>query len=251
MKSRIQLLLAVAAVSFVMTTSLFWVFEVGANATVQNYFDVVWWWVVTSATVGYGDIVPVTWQGRAVSIVTIVTGFFIYTNFVAIIAESVHEYLERRSLGIAYVKTSGHVVICEYTAIADEFILSIPECPELADRDIVIVSDLVSRSPYREHYFVRGVPLNPATLRQASVKDADYIFIFANHRFADPDVKTMHIASRVIKMNPSARVFVEMIDPENDLLQYTSDQVVPMASSKLIEAVLRYKKVRIDDWIQS
>ncbi|MFA6272864.1 MAG: potassium channel family protein, partial [Patescibacteria group bacterium] len=103
MKSRVMLLVVVAAVSLGVSTGLFWMFEHGCNPNVKNMFDAIWWWVVTSATVGYGDIVPVTWQGRVVAIGSILTGFFIYASFVAIIAEAAHEYLERRTRGTAQV----------------------------------------------------------------------------------------------------------------------------------------------------
>lgn len=249
MKKLVKLLLIVAAVSFLINTVLFWVFEHGRNPEVRNLFDAIWWWVVTSATVGYGDIVPVTWQGRAVGIFAIITGFFIYINFVAIITQSAHEYLERRSRGIVQIKARNHIVICEYTAIADEFIQSLPECVDFAGCEIVIVSDLVSRSPYPQHHFVSGVPINPAALRQANIEHADYVFIFANLRFADPDVKTMHIASRVLNLNPKAMVFVELIDPGNDLLKYAPEKLIVMDSRKLIEYVLRGEKIDPRVWM--
>lgn len=245
------MLVVVAALSLGVNTVLFWTFEHGSNPNVKDWFDVVWWWVVTSATVGYGDIVPMTWQGRVVGIVSILTGFFIYTSFVALIIEAAHEYLERRIRGTARVKASNHIVICEYTAIADELIQSIPKCPSLAGRDVVIISDLVERNPYPRYYFVCGVPISPASLVKANVAEADYVFIFANLRFADPDVKTMHTASRVLDLNSKARVFVEMVNPENDLLKYASRPLVPMDSRKLIELVLRNKMFDPEELIRS
>ena len=65
MKKRIFLLIIVALTSLLVTTTLLWIFE-RDNEGIRGFGDIVWWWVVTSATVGYGDIVPVTWQGRLV-----------------------------------------------------------------------------------------------------------------------------------------------------------------------------------------
>lgn len=243
MKSRLVLLTWIAVISLVTTSLLFWFFEKGTNEDINGYFDVLWWWVVTSGTVGYGDIVPVTWQGRLVGVVAIFTGFFIFANLIAIIAESIHAFVERKSRGTVRVTARNHIVLCEYTAITDELIQSLPHCEKLANREVVIISDLVTRNPYPQHHYVRGVSINPASLQQANVKEADFVFIFANLRFADPDVKTMHIASRVRDINSDATLFVELVDPKNELLKYARARVIPMDSRKLMEAVLRDKRI--------
>lgn len=250
MKNRVLLIIVVAVVSFALTSLLFWHYEAGVNPQIGSFFDVFWWWVVTSATVGYGDIVPATAAGRIVAVFAIITGFFIYTNMVAIIAESVHGLLERREKGTAPVIASGHIVICEYTAVADELIQALPEWTGMSGREVVIVTDLVSRSPYRQHRFVSGVPINPAALRKASISTADEVFVFANFRFADPDVKTMHIASRVMAQNEKARIYVELVDCESDLLRYAPPRVTVLDSRKLIHYVMRDGRINAGSWME-
>jgi voltage-gated potassium channel len=250
MKNKALLLLCVAAVSFAISTSLFWHFEHTANSGLVTFLDVVYWWTVTSATVGYGDIVPHTWQGKVVVMFTIVTGFFIFANLVAIIAESVHGYLDRKKTGKAQVKARNHIVICEYTAIADELVQSLPSCPDFAGLEVAIVSDLVQQNPYPQHHFVNGVPINPAALKQANIEYAAYVFIFANLRFADPDVKTMHIALRVRNLNKKAVVFVEMVDPSHKLLEHTAMDLIPMDSHELMENVLQQKRIDPSRWMR-
>lgn len=251
MKTRINVLLVMTVVSFCATTAFFWIFEYDANPQIKSFFDVVWWWVVTSATVGYGDIVPVTWQGRVTAIFAIVSGFFVFANFVAIIAESIHGFFERKIKGTAQIEARNHIVICEYTAIADELIQSLPKCPGFADCEIVIVSNLVPHNPYPQHHFVNGVPINPASLRLANIQYADYVFIFLNLRFADPDVKSMHVASRVLDLNPNATVFMEMLDPQHDLLRFARKKLITMDSRGLIEQILRDKKIDPRQWLES
>lgn len=243
MKQRIILLFFVTLGSILVTVPCFWIFEHKQNANVTDLFDAVWWWVVTSGTVGYGDIVPVTFAGRIVGILTIIIGFFIFANLVAIITEFVHTYIERKELGTAQVETKNHIVICEYTAIADELIQSLPQCSGLAGKPVVIVSNLVPRNPYPEHHFVNGVPINPDVLKKANVQKAEYVFIFVNHRFADPDVKTLHIASRVFALNPKAVIFVEMVDPKNELLQYAPKGLIVMDSREMLKSVLCDNKI--------
>lgn len=250
MKNKVLLLFCVAVVSFTISTSLFWYFERSANSGLATFFDVVYWWTETSTTVGYGDIVPRTWQGKLVVMFTCVTGFFIFANLVAIIAESVHGYLDRKKMGKCQVKAKNHIVICEYTAIADELVQSLPSHPDFAAREVVIVSDLVQQNPYPQHHFVSGVPINPATLKQANIEYADYVFIFANLRFGDPDVKTMHIASRVRNLNRKATVFIEMVDPKHKLLEHAAKDLIPMDSHELMESVLNQKGIDPSEWMK-
>lgn len=48
--------------------------EVDVNPAINNFFDAVWWSVVTTTTVGYGDIFPITWEGRVVGIILMLFG---------------------------------------------------------------------------------------------------------------------------------------------------------------------------------
>ena len=39
--------------------------------------DAFWWVIVTVTTVGYGDLFPITWPGRGIGILTMMTGVFV------------------------------------------------------------------------------------------------------------------------------------------------------------------------------
>lgn len=46
--------------------------------TFPNFFEAIYWSVVTMVTVGYGDIIPVTVGGRIVAMVTSIVGVIIF-----------------------------------------------------------------------------------------------------------------------------------------------------------------------------
>ena len=50
--------------------------------------DSIWWCVVTLATVGYGDITPVTSLGRWIATITMVTGLGIFGTFISLIGSA-------------------------------------------------------------------------------------------------------------------------------------------------------------------
>ncbi|MFC1640889.1 transporter substrate-binding domain-containing protein [Patescibacteria group bacterium] len=66
---------------------LMWFVERNTGAFSEDYltgiFESAWWTLVTVASVGYGDIVPLTGGGRIVASITILVGFLIFSLLVA------------------------------------------------------------------------------------------------------------------------------------------------------------------------
>lgn len=251
MLNRVRLLLVLLLLSMVGTCSVFWAYEHGVNPHIKTHGDTLWWWFVSSTTVGYGDISPVTTQGRFAGVIAILIGVYFYTNFITITADSLHGLTNQKRLGTAVVKARGHVVICEYTAFADELIQGLSRYPELSRRKLVILTDLVQVQPYPQHHFVRGVPLSPTALQQANIGAADFIFVFANARFQDPDLKTLHIVSRIQKLNPTARMFVEMMDPHSPLLAHLGNSLTILPSRQLLESILKNQAIDLSAHLQT
>jgi len=241
MKKQLRFLGILLVTSFAFSTIIFWFYERSVNPSIRSMGDVLWWWLVSSTTVGYGDISPITLQGRMVGAVTIITGIYCYTNFITLTAEKLHTIMHRNRLGTAQVYSKNHIVICEYTAFADELLHVIPDYPELAQRDTVVVTDLITVNPYPHTFFVRGVPISPSALRQANIQEAAYIFVFSNARFQEPDLKTLHTVARIQTLNKRAKIFVEMHNPSSEFSHYLDHSIIVLKSRDLLESVLRHQ----------
>ena len=57
----------------------------GANITTAQ--DAMWWSVVTISTVGYGDTYPITYLGRLIGLILIVTGVGLFTTITSFLAK--------------------------------------------------------------------------------------------------------------------------------------------------------------------
>ena len=66
----------------------FWHAERGINPVVDEPMDAVWWAFTTVTTVGYGDIVPVTFWGRIAGIILMVIGTVLFATYIALVAHT-------------------------------------------------------------------------------------------------------------------------------------------------------------------
>ena len=78
------LLLAWLGVMVVCSAWLY-VAEHGVNKAVDNPFDALWWGVVTLTTVGYGDVTPVTTEGRIAAMALMLLGIGLFGAITATI----------------------------------------------------------------------------------------------------------------------------------------------------------------------
>jgi voltage-gated potassium channel len=67
----------------------FHTFEYGHNPNVHNFFDSIWWAIVTMTTIGYGDIYPVTVGGRIIAILLIFSGIGAFGALIGVIDQIV------------------------------------------------------------------------------------------------------------------------------------------------------------------
>ncbi|MEA2050897.1 MAG: NAD-binding protein [Campylobacterota bacterium] len=89
----------------------------GVNPNIENFFDAVYWSVITISTVGFGDISPITIQGRIATLFLVIGGMAVIAFFTSIVTTALSEKLtalkEEKVMGEAN-SLNEFVIICGY-----------------------------------------------------------------------------------------------------------------------------------------
>jgi voltage-gated potassium channel len=75
-----------AVLTVVLGAAGVFVVEGGDNRAIQSFEDALWWAIVTSTTVGYGDVSPVTTEGRLIAVILMLIGIGVIGVFTATVA---------------------------------------------------------------------------------------------------------------------------------------------------------------------
>ncbi len=101
-----------------------YVLEEKVNPHIESLFDAIYWALVTISTVGYGDISPVTGEGRTISIVIIISGIamisFSTSVIVSAFSEKLSELKENRIIEQVN-KNKSFLLICGYGQMVKMF----------------------------------------------------------------------------------------------------------------------------------
>ncbi len=68
---------------------LFYFFETPQNPKIHGLMDAIWWGFSTATTTGYGDITPITFKGKILGILLMLTGTALFSMFTALFAETI------------------------------------------------------------------------------------------------------------------------------------------------------------------
>lgn len=81
-------MLSVLFILIFVSSSLIYTFEAPFNDKINNFSDAVYLSLVTVTTVGFGDIVPVTENGRFVVMIVILFGIFLIPVYIGSLLKS-------------------------------------------------------------------------------------------------------------------------------------------------------------------
>jgi voltage-gated potassium channel len=102
-KRKFHYVLVVACGTVVLGAVAVFALESGENKSIQHFGDALWWAVTTVTTVGYGDVTPVTPEGRLVAVVLMLTGIGVIGVFTATVASLFFEEQQTESPEMAEI----------------------------------------------------------------------------------------------------------------------------------------------------
>ncbi len=203
------------------TSSGFLYFELPGKPDL-NWLDALWWSLVTMATVGYGDVFPVTPGGRyLVGVPAMVFGIGFLGYLISEIAGTILETRSRRLKGMIDITAKNHVLIVNYNQI-DQVLKLVRELkadPLTRDRDICLIDDTLDELPAELHargvLFLRGDPTRQEILRRANVAGASHAIVLVK----DPadvhsDDRNLAVTLVIESLNPRLFSVVEAVSAE-------------------------------------
>lgn len=148
-----------------------------------SWQDSLWYVVATVTTVGYGDVIPITYWGRAVGFIVMLSSLGVYGFIIGQIANFMSTLKEQRELGLNGTDFRNHVVIIGW----NDFGRSVIGHLVAAGKQVaVITKERSSIDTIREYYDSDNVftlyadHANFDMLEKANIKLASIVFVNLN-----------------------------------------------------------------------
>lgn len=173
-------ILVLAYLCLLLASSFLIMFAEPETSDLNGFGNALWWSIVTSTTVGYGDLYPGTPAGKIIAVLLpMFMGIGLGAAFITHVASYLIERRDKRMHGDAPFTGSDHILIVGYTSETEYLIQEIQMDETYAHREIVLLADQ-DRHPCPELdtlCFVRGRPDTLDALNRANTSRARWIVI--------------------------------------------------------------------------
>ena len=191
------------------------------QGNIKNPFDAVWWALVTITTVGYGDLVPITFWGRIIGIIFILMGFILFSIFTAFIASSFIDRKIKEGRGMSNIKNIQHILICGWNNSVYKILDFLKKVNNqhpivlLNELDESRISTIINHYPQLDIKFISGDYTNQEILAKANAKNAVHIILLYDESKPNTppsDERTIIAAHNLSFMKIKGKVSLQLKD---------------------------------------
>ena len=211
-----------------------------SDSALTRFDQALWWSIVTSTTVGYGDLFPVSNLGKIVAVfLPMFMGIGLGAAFITHVASSLIERRDRKMHGEKEYNGKGHILLVGSTDETEQLIEQIQKDETYANQNLVLVAD-ISRRPLADNkdvFFVKGRPDTIHTLNKANIKEAAQIVIHTGK-----DEESLFALINVLKLkNNACEITVRCISTQS-MDTFTSVQgdfqiIMQMTAEMMVQAM--------------
>jgi voltage-gated potassium channel len=219
-------LIVIFVLVFFLSAFVVYVIEKKQNPQFGSYFESLYWTMVTVATVGYGDKVPITTYGRLVAMFMMVFGVASLGTVTGQIASFLMERQMKAEKGLlSFEGEKNHFIICGWKREMNNILYEVLDNhPGLDPADIVLVNRAspeevggVQNDPrLRGIRYVNGDFIEERDLLRAGIKHAERVLVMADYLeegdLQQIDSKTVMAVMTIKNLNKKAYVCAEILD---------------------------------------
>jgi voltage-gated potassium channel len=212
----------------------------GENEKLKDYFDAVYWAVITATTVGYGDIVPVTIEGKFATAILVVAGILTIAFSTSIVTTSLVERIElikQSRVENEVQKLKTFTIICGYKILSKYLVEELLK----QNKKILIIEDndekvakaknnglLVIKGDATDTDFLRkiGVGRNVDTIIALEEDDATNLSIVLGARMLDQNIQIIALVNESEVDNKLKLAGADFIVNSNQLSAYVASEYI-------------------------
>jgi voltage-gated potassium channel len=179
-------------------------------------FEGIWWAVVTTATIGYGDYAPVTVAGRITGIILMLVGIAIVSSYFVSLATVAVTMQAAYTEGKLIFKGHNHMIIIGWNERSKELISSI--CKKDPSKKVVLIDETLDMMPidYKNVHFIKGRANLDNILLKANILEAKCVVITADQNKNElyADMNTIITLLAIKGTHPTIRCIAEILTSE-------------------------------------
>ena len=187
-----------------------YVFEGNENGGVKNFFEAMYWAVITITTVGYGDVTPITPEGKFVTGFLVVAGLILISFMTSVVTTSMSErmdFIKTNNVLHSVGKLRNFVLIFGYGRVAKMLALELG----VGHENIVILDidqNLVDQALSDGYYALRadGADIEFLKSIEAQRKVSKAVTLVSN------DAINLSIILALKSLNKEIKIFSRAVD---------------------------------------